>query len=114
MRGDVVRVRLDSSKQGKGTVQVEPRPAVILSPDATYNDFESALIVVGTSNQKATRFPHTALVQPSRENGLSNPTVFLGFQVQVVSKQRLVKQLGRLAVADLTAVEAVVRQALGL
>ena len=113
MRGQVWRANLQSSLT-RGGVQVHPRPVVILSADATYARHETALVVVGTSNQKAIRFPHSAGVAASRGNGLAQDTVFLCHQVQVIPKDWLTTQFGQLSVADLDAVSAATRSALGL
>lgn len=64
---------------------------------------------------KASRFPHTVLVEPTEENGLLDSTVFLAFQVMPVNKEIVESPpLGRLSSLDMGRVTEAVRNALGL
>lgn len=94
-------------------MQSRPRPAVLLSADATYANFDTALIIVGTTNAKSNRFAHTAHIAPTRGNGLTEDTYFLGQQVQVIPKTWIVRTLGVLSPAELASVERVAKAALG-
>jgi mRNA-degrading endonuclease toxin of MazEF toxin-antitoxin module len=72
-------------------------------------------VVPATSKTSATRFPHTVLVNPSLKNGLTLPTVFLGFQMQAVDSSWIIQPaIGELDDADLERVEAAVLEAIGL
>ncbi len=54
------------------------------------------MIVPFTSNLKAQRFPHTILIQPSKQNGLTAPSVLLDFQLRAIDKQRVLKKISQL------------------
>ena len=74
-RGDIFLVNLPQVTDGAGHEQVGTRPALIMHDDATSGTLSVVIIVPFTSNLKAKRFPHTIVVQPSKENGLSMPSV---------------------------------------
>jgi mRNA interferase MazF len=78
-RGDIVLVNLPQAADGAGHEQVGTRPALIVHDDATSDTLSVVMIVPFTSNLNAQRFPHTILVQPSKANGLSMPSVLLVF-----------------------------------
>jgi mRNA interferase MazF len=54
------------------------------------------MIVPFTSNIKAQRFPHTILVEPTEENGLTMQSVLLVFQLRAIDRQRITKTIGHL------------------
>jgi mRNA interferase MazF len=54
------------------------------------------MIVPFTSNSKAQRFPHTILVEPTEENGLTMQSVLLVFQLRAIDRQRITKTIGHL------------------
>lgn len=120
MRGSVVRVRLPPPRRiRKGEepshVQAGPRPAVILHSPDSLDDIPTTLIVPGTGKLKALRFPHTVRVEPSDDNGLVVPTVFLAFQLMPVD-DRIIDDppLGRLSEEELELLEEAVFSVLGL
>ncbi len=49
-----------------------------------------------TTKQQANNFPHTFKVKPSKQNGLSKPSIVLAFQTRAIDKERLEKQVGKL------------------
>lgn len=114
MRGAVAWVSFPRPGATRGRVQGGKRPAVIIQSAASFDQLGVVLVVPGTSKLAALRFPHTALVEPSAENGLTNPTVFLGFQLQPVDKTILeIPLIGRLSTQDMERIESAVRDALG-
>lgn len=93
-------------------MQVGRRPAVVLG---SFPAFQVVTVVPGTAAVAAANRPYVVLVQPTRENGLSMATMFLGFQVQTVNKSIVRRPpIGRLSNHDLACVEDAVRGALGL
>lgn len=79
----------------KGHVQAGVRPYVIIQSNA-FNPYSSTLMMVPlTSNQKKV-FPSEFLIHPSKKNGLSEDSRYLGDQVMVLDKKFLVKKLGEL------------------
>ena len=58
-------------------------------------------VIPGTSNMQATQLAYTMMVNPSRLNGLTGPTVFPVFQLVTVERWRVLNpQIGRLSDAD--------------
>lgn len=113
-RGDIVLVNLPQTSDGAGHEQVGMRPALIVHDDATSDTLSVIMIVPFTSNLKAQRFPHTILIQPSQENGLTSPSVLLVFQLRAIDKQRVSRKIGRLEEALLENVNREMRDLLGL
>ena|SRR3989344_4507856 len=88
-RGSIYLINLPESG---GHEQHGARPAIIVS-DPVANII---VCIPCTSNPEATRFPHTLLVEPSKQNGLSNTTVALIFQIRAIDRNRLMSKLGQL------------------
>lgn len=95
-RGDIVLVNLPQTADGAGHEQVGTRPALIVHDDATSETLSVVMIVPFTSNLKAQRFPHTVIVQPSKQNGLTVQSVLLVFQLRAIDKQRVTRVVGHL------------------
>jgi len=113
-RGDIVLVNLPQTADGAGHEQAGTRPALIVHDDATSSTLSVVMIVPFTSNLKAQRFPHTILIQPSKENGLSIPSVLLIFQLRAIDKQRVTKTIGHLEDELMGKVNQEIRDLLGL
>jgi mRNA interferase MazF len=95
-RGDIVLVNLPQTADGAGHEQVGMRPALIVHEDTTSETLSVIMIVPFTSNLKAGRFPHTILVEPTKENGLTTQSVLLVFQLRAIDKQRVTRTIGHL------------------
>lgn len=63
---------------------------------------------------KAQRFPHTIVVQPTEENGLSVTSVLLVFQLRAIDKQRITKTIGHLESELIQKVNQEMKSLLGL
>jgi mRNA interferase MazF len=113
-RGDIVLVNLPQTANGAGHEQVGMRPALIVHDDATSDTLSVIMIVPFTSNLKAQRFPHTILIQPSGDNGLTVPSVLLVFQLRAIDKQRVTRKIGRLEEELLEKANQAMRDLLGL
>jgi mRNA interferase MazF len=109
-RGEVWRVRLPFTG---GHAQAGLRPAVIVQHDRHTAVLPTVLVVPFTSSLKTQAFPGTVLVQPDGQNGLTVPSVALGFQLRVIDQRDAVQRLGSLdpqALAQvLAAVDALIR-----
>ncbi len=113
-RGDIVLVLLPQAADGAGHEQAGTRPALVVHEDATSKTLSVVMIVPFTSNLKAQRFPHTMLIQPSKENGLSVPSVLLIFQLRAIDKQRVTKKIGHLEDELMGKVNQEIKDLLGL
>lgn len=113
-RGDIVLVNLPQSADGAGHEQVGTRPALIVQDDSKSDTLSVIMIVPFTSNLKAQRFPHTIPIPPSKDNGLTVPSVLLVFQLRAIDKQRVTGKLGHLEDNLMTRVNQEIKKLLGL
>ncbi len=77
-----------------GHTQAGIRPAVIVQEDQATQSLPTVLIVPFTGALAALRFPGTLAVQPDGRNGLTAPSVALGFQLTAVDKTNCLRPLG--------------------
>ncbi len=59
-----------------------------------------------TSNPSAIRFAFTIQVEPSVENGLTQISIVMVFQMRAIDKNRVIKKIGKLSDEDLQKVDA--------
>ena len=96
-RGEVWRVRLPTTG---GHTQAGERPAIIVQSD-NFSQLPTVIVVPFTSRMAASRFPGTLIVQPDANNGLTAPSVALGFQVTAQDARNVLTRLGKLDDATL-------------
>ncbi len=72
------------------------------------------MIVPFTSNLKAQKFQYTILIHPTKENGLTLPSVLLVFQLRAIDKQRIGKKIGQLEETTMKKVNQEIKDLLGL
>jgi mRNA interferase MazF len=72
------------------------------------------MVVPLTGKLSAQRFPHTVLVTPTPQNGLSCPSVLLVFQLRAIDKRRLGNPIGRLEGDAMRQVEQEMKDLLSL
>lgn len=99
-RGDVLLVSLPATD---GREQSGRRPAVAVQTDVAGEPM--LMVAPVTSNLKASRFRFTVRIEPSSENGLTEPSVIMVFQMRAIDKARVVKRLGCLSMPELTLVD---------
>jgi len=108
-RGDVLLINLPSSDKRE---QSGRRPAVAVQTDVAG---EPMLVVAPvTSNLNALRFKFAVKIEPSNENGLTQTSIVMIFQMRAIDKSRIVKLIGKLSTEDLAQVDSEIRQMLGL
>ena len=83
--------------QRGGHAQAGRRPAIVLQSAAATAQLPTVLFLPLTTQMDALRFPGTALVETTPENGLKRPSVALAFQLTVVDKQFIGPYLGMLS-----------------
>ncbi|MBI5841124.1 MAG: type II toxin-antitoxin system PemK/MazF family toxin [Chloroflexi bacterium] len=93
-RGDIVLVDLPQVAGTSGHEQTGSRPALVVHDDATSVNLSVVMIIPMTSNLTAQNFSHTILIKPSKQNGLSMPSVILIFQLRAIDKRRIMKKIG--------------------
>lgn len=100
-RGDVLLVTLPSTD---GREQSGKRPAVAVQTDVAG---EPMLIVAPvTSNLNALRFAFSIQIEPSKENGLTQTSVVMVFQMRAIDKKRIIKTIGKLSAEDMQKIDA--------
>lgn len=99
---------------GRGSEQLGRRPAVIVQTDpANRNPRYPNTIVVAVSTQ-GREVPTHVTLEPSSGRGLSRRSFAKCEQVLTISKDRLVRRVGRLEESDVARVAAALRIALDL
>jgi len=100
-RGDVLLVNLPSSDKRE---QSGRRPVVAVQTDVAG---EPMLMVAPiTSNLNASRFKFAVKIEPSMENGLTQISVVMIFQMRAIDRNRIVKLIGKLSTDDLRKIDA--------
>lgn len=82
-----------------GHAQAGRRPAIVSQSASATVQLPTVLFVPLTTQMDALRFPGTALVETTPENGLRRLSVALAFQLSVVDKQFIGAYLGTLSEA---------------
>ena len=100
-RGDVLLVNLPSSDKRE---QSGRRPAVAVQTDVAGEPMVMAAPI--TSNLNALRFEFAVKIEPSNENGLTQTSIAMIFQMRAIDKSRIVKLIGKLSAADLKKIDA--------
>jgi len=95
-RGDVLRVEFPYPPSGAGHEQAGRRPAIAVQTDVTSASLPTLMVVPLTGRLNALRFPHTIKVEPSQENGLTQTSVLLVFQLRAIDRKRILETIGRL------------------
>jgi len=80
-----------------GHAQAGRRPAIVVQSAAATAKLPTVLLVPLTTQLDALRFPGTALVETTAENGLTRPSVALVFQLTAVDRLFMGQKLGTLS-----------------
>jgi mRNA interferase MazF len=83
----------------KGSEQAGMRPVVVLSGNLL-NEYLNIVIVVPLTT-KIKNYKGNPILHPSRSNGLKNESEVLVFHIRSISKDRLVKKLGKIEPGEL-------------
>jgi mRNA interferase MazF len=113
-RGDVVIVNFPLPAGRSGHEQTGTRPAVVLQSDNSTPNLTTNIIVPLTGSLQARRFPHSIIINPSQQNGLSTQSVMLVFQVRAIDKNRILRTVGSLENGYLDQLENELKNLLGL
>ncbi len=90
------------------------RPAVLVIADQAVRRNPMRMVVPLTTNLGAPRFPFTLQIAPSRQNGLSAPSIALVFQLLAADQAHLESVIGHLEDVYLAQIDSMMRQMLGL
>ncbi len=113
-RGDIAYI--DFPLIPRSHVQGGRRPTVLVSADEALRDSSNSMVMVVplTTNLAANRFSFTFQVVPSRQNGLSSPSIALVYQLCGADRFRLSSVIGHLEDIHLAHIDEMLRQMLGL
>lgn len=106
-RGDVLLINLPVSD---GREQSGRRPAVAVQTDVSGEPM--LMVAPVTSNLNASRFKFSVQIEPSDENGLSQTSIVMIFQMRSIDKSRIIKTIGKLSDEDLAKIDAEIWQML--
>jgi mRNA interferase MazF len=113
-RGDVVLVDFEPSQ---GSETNKARPAVIVSNDAANRSAERSqqgvVTVIPVTSNVSRVFPFQTLI-PTGESGLLRNSKAQAEQVRAVAVTRIGRQLGKLSIESMKALESALRMHLGL
>jgi mRNA interferase MazF len=105
-KGDVWLVDLTD---GKGHEQKGERPAIILGgANGLY------ITVPLTTNSNCAKFSFTETIEPNKENGLSDYSVALVFQLAALDKKRFRRKMGQITGEKLKTIDCLIEDLLGL
>jgi mRNA-degrading endonuclease toxin of MazEF toxin-antitoxin module len=105
--GDVLLINLPSSDKRE---QSGRRPAVAVQTDSAG---EPMLIIAPiTSNLNALRFKFVVEIEPLKENGLTQTSIVMIFQMRAIDKACIVILIGKLSAEDLRKIDAEIWQML--
>jgi len=97
---------------GRGSEQAGMRPAVIVQTDAANLNHHYPNTIVVTVSTKGKAVPFHVPIEPSEQNGLKDRSFAKCEQVLTISKERLLRRLGRLDEDCLELVAASLRKVL--
>jgi mRNA interferase MazF len=107
-KGDVWLVDLP---EGVGHEQKGKRPAVVI----VHIKQNSVVVVIPITGGLANdRFSYTHCIEPSMENGLSDESVALVFQIRALDPQRFIQRKGKLGKKDMDEIDSLLLDMLQL
>ena len=110
MRGDIYLADLNPSR---GSEQAGIRPVILVQRQNLERFTRTVVVIPVTTNLRRTQVPGTMLI-PAGEGGLSQESVALCYQIVVIDKQRLQRQLGTLSTIYLQRLGEALRYTLDL
>lgn len=108
-RGDIWVVNWSPAR---GSEQSGIRPAVVIQTDAANSNPHYPNTIVLTVSTKGKAVPFHVPVEPSEENGLKEKSFVKCEQVLTISKDRLLRRIGRIEENFLKSVGASIRRVL--
>ena len=114
-RGEVYFVYLDPAF-GRELGGYKTRPVVVLSIDDINEKPLVVTIVPGTTDKgQQVNFRNVVRVEPTRDNGLRDPTVFQCHQIRSLDRGRFTgKRIGRLSDQDIDRIVEALKYSLGI
>jgi len=110
MRGDIYLADLNPSR---GSEQAGVRPVILVQRQNLDRFTRTVVVIPVTTNLRRAQIPGTVLI-PVGEGGLSQESVALCYQIVVIDRQRLQRQLGTLSAVYLQQLGEAIRYTLDL
>lgn len=108
-RGGIYLVNWET---GPGNEQAGIRPALVIQNDIG-NKNSSTTIVAAISTKTGSRYPFQVAVEP-KDSGLNEFSIVKLDQILTVSKERLIKKVGKLVEQKMVEVDKAIHLSLGL
>ncbi len=83
----------------KGSEQAGMRPVVVLSGNLLNEHLN--IVIVAPLTTKIKKYKGNPILHPTRSNGLKNESEILVFHIRSISKDRLVKKVGKIERGEL-------------
>ena len=110
MRGDIYLADLNPSR---GSEQAGVRPVILVQHQNLDRFTRTVVVIPVTTNLRRAQIPGTVLIAAG-EGGLSQESVALCYQIVVIDRQRLQRQLGTLSAVYLQQLGEAIRYTLDL
>jgi mRNA interferase MazF len=110
MRGDIYLADLNPSR---GSEQAGVRPVILVQRQNLDRFTRTVVVIPVTTNLRRAQIPGTVLIAAG-EGGLSQESVALCYQIVVIDRQRLQRQLGTLSAVYLQQLGEAIRYTLDL
>jgi mRNA interferase MazF len=110
MRGDIYLADLNPSR---GSEQAGVRPVILVQHQNLDRFTRTVVVIPVTTNLRRAQIPGTVLIAAG-EGGLSQESVALCYQIVVIDRQRLQRQLGTLSTVYLQRLGEAIRYTLDL
>ena len=110
MRGDIYLADLNPSR---GSEQAGVRPVILVQRKNLDRFTRTVVVIPVTTNLRRAQIPGTVLIAAG-EGGLSQESVALCYQIVVIDRQRLQRQLGTLSTVYLQRLGEAIRYTLDL
>ena len=110
MRGDIYLADLNPSR---GSEQAGIRPVILVQRQNLDRFTRTIVVIPVTTNLRRAQIPCTVLIAAG-EGGLSQESVALCYQIVVIDRQRLQRQLGTLSTVYLQRLGEAIRYTLDL
>ena len=110
MRGNIYLADLNPSR---GSEQAGIRPVIIVQHNNIDRFTRTVVVIPLTTNVRRAQIPGTIVI-PAGEGGLNQESVALCYQIVVIDRQRLQRQLGKLSSSYLQQLEEAMRYTLDL
>jgi mRNA-degrading endonuclease toxin of MazEF toxin-antitoxin module len=113
-RGDIVEIDLNPPIGGIGHEQSGRRPLTVISLGDDDPENPMITVIPFTKKINKSKYPHTLVVDPSQENGLTAKSVLMAFQIVSYDKTRVIGVIGYLEPNYMRQLEQILRSLMRL